>query len=91
MHAEVFILDHDARGWEGLGNIKVLRLRVQAWRQKALAQILFFAVLGEGDAIHRADVDTGIAFNTFGRIEYGLHVAVEAALRFKKRLVPVKP
>ena len=73
------------------GNIKVLRLRVQAWRRKAIAKIRFFAIFREGYAIHRADIDASVAFDALWRIEYGLHVAVQAALRFEKRLPPVEP
>ena len=49
------------------------------------AQLGFLAVRGEGDAIHRADVDAGVAFDAELPGEHGLHVAIEAALGFLER------
>ena len=46
------------------------------------AQCGFVIVAGEGDAIHRADVNAGIAFDAGVLGEHGLHVAIEAALGF---------
>ncbi len=63
---------------------------MQARRRKTFPKIRFFAVFREGYAIHRANIDAGVAFDAFWRIEYGLHVAVQTALRFKKGLTLVK-
>ena len=40
---------------------------------------------GESDAVHRADVDAGVALDAELAGEHGLHVAVEAALRLLER------
>ena len=54
-------------------------------------QIFFFAVFGDRQAIDRADVETGIAFDAQIGREYGLHVAIQAALDFLDRLLDRKP
>ena len=76
MKTKVLIFNHHTGGFERVGNIEVLSLWVQAGRQKALAKVRFFAIFRERNAVHRADIDAGVAFNTFWRVEYGLHVAV---------------
>ena len=91
MKAEIFIFDHDPRSWECFGNIEVLRLWVQAWRQKVLSKLRLLAVLGERNTVHRADIDAGIAFDAFRRVEYGLYVAVKTALCLKKGQAPIEP
>ena len=73
--------DHDAPGLEIVRDIEILR-EVVCRRRQALTQIRLLAVLREGDAIHRADVDAGVAFDAERRGEHRLHVAVQAALRF---------
>ena len=45
-------------------------------------RLVLLAILGEGDAVGRADIHTGVAFDAQLRREHGLHVAVQAALRF---------
>src|SRR5919198_1213641 len=59
--------------------------RVGGRRDEAPAQIRLFAVLREGDAVHRADVDASVALDAKAIGEDGLHVAVQAALRFLPR------
>ena len=54
-------------------------------RVQALAQVRLFTVPGEGDAVHRADVDAGIAFDAQTRAEHRLRIAIETALRFLER------
>jgi hypothetical protein len=44
------------------------------------AQRALLAIGREGDAVHRADVDTGVAFDAQLRGENRLHVAVQAPL-----------
>ena len=63
---------------------------MQRRRGQPLAQVGFSAIGGEGDAVHRADIDTGVAFDAFGRVEHGLHIAVQAALRFQEGLLDVE-
>ncbi len=50
-------------------------------RLQPRAQLGFLAVLREGDAVHRADIDAGVALDAELPGEHGLHVAVQAALR----------
>src|SRR5258708_21008786 len=80
MQADILVLGHDAAGLEVVADIDVLR-RVERRRQQAGAQIFFFTVVGEGDAIHRADVDAGVALHAERAGEHRLHVAVQAPLR----------
>ena len=88
MQADVLVLHHDAPGLEPFGDIEVLVV-MRRGRLQPLPQILFLAILCEGDAIHRADVDAGVAFDAGGRREHGLHVAVQAALRLAERELDV--
>ena len=46
--------------------------------------------VGEGDAVHRADVDAGVALDAERCREHGLHVAVQAAPGFGKRQLRVE-
>jgi hypothetical protein len=50
----------------------------------AAAHVDFFAVGGEVDAVHRTDVDAGIALDAQLVGKDRLHVAVQAALRPRK-------
>ena len=49
------------------------------------AQVGFLAVRGEGDAVHRADVDAGVALDAQLAGEDRLHVAIEAAVGLLQR------
>ena len=71
------------------GHIKVLR-QIDGRRGQALTQVVFFSVSSDGEALHRTDVDAGVALDTFRRDEHGLHVAVETALYFARGLLGVK-
>ena len=81
MQTDVLILDHGAAGLEAILNIQILG-EIVRWRVQPLAQVCFFAVGGERDAIHRADVDAGVAFDTELRRKYGLNVAIQATAGF---------
>src|SRR6266436_880491 len=83
MQADVLVLGHDAAGLEGVRNIDVLG-EVLGRRLEVGAQLSFGGVGQEGDAVHRADVDAGVAFDAQRGDEYGLDVAVEAAFRLLK-------
>src|SRR5580700_6493096 len=84
MQAHVLILHHDAAGFQVVADIEVLGV-VLGRRLQPGAQIGFFAVGGKGDAVHRADVDAGIALDAELAGEDGLDVAIEAALGFLER------
>src|SRR5262245_38021967 len=83
MQADVLVLDHDAAGLETILDVEILG-QILRWRVQPLAQVGFLAVRREGDAVHRADVDAGIAFDAKLRRKYGLHVAVQAAAGFRE-------
>src|SRR5271169_3414241 len=82
MEADILVLDHDPPGLQRIADIEVL-FEVEGRGRQPPAQLIFAAVVGEGDAIHRANVDAGIAFDTQLTGKYGLHVAVQAALGLK--------
>src|SRR6266850_4795287 len=84
VQADVLVLHHDARGLQRAGDVKILG-QVLRRRVEPRAEILLLAVGDEADAVHRADVDAGIALDAQPVGEHRLHVAVEAALRFLPR------
>ena len=84
MQADILVLHHHPPGLQVRGDVEVL-VRMRGGRLQALAQIAFLAVGGEGDAIHRADVGAGVALDAERGREHGLHVAVQAAMRFAER------
>ena len=57
-------------------------VRLNAGALSCVAQPGFVVVTGKADAIHRADVDAGIALDADVFGEHGLHIAIQAALRF---------
>ena len=81
VQAHVLILhQHPPRG-QRAGYVEVLG-QIQGRCLEAGAQVLFLSIDGERDAIGRADVDAGVAFDAQRRGEYRLDVAVETALGF---------
>src|SRR5437870_5572051 len=66
-----------------------MRSTARANSSLALAEIGLVAVLGKGNAIHRADVDTGVAFDAKRWGEDRLHVAVKAPVGFLDRELDV--
>src|SRR5438105_14707670 len=89
VQTHVLVLGHDTAGLEPAGYIQILR-QIARWRVQSRPQVGFIAVGGEGDAIHRTDVYTGVAFDAKLRREHCLHIAIETALRFRKGLRRVK-
>src|SRR3974390_3151882 len=84
---EVLVLEHQAfglrqrsRGVQGL-------VKIVGGRREAFAELLLFAIGGDCQAQQRANVDARVAFNAARRIESGLDVAVQAALRFAGKLL----
>ena len=88
MQADVFVLHHHPPGLQAVGDIERL-IRMGGGRLEPLPQILFLAILRERDAVHRTDVDAGVAFDAERRGEHRLHVAVQAALRLAERELEV--
>lgn len=79
MQADILVLDQHSAGFEYFRNIDIL-LDVERRYSKALAQIVFRAVLHEIDATGRADVSACITFNTVIGSKHGLGIAIEAPL-----------
>ena len=88
VQADVFVLDHHPPGLEPVGDVEVL-VEMRRGRLQPLAQVGFVAVLGKADAIHRADIDAGVALDAQGCGEYRLDVAVQAALGLAERELDV--
>ncbi len=84
MQADVLVLHHHPPGLEAVGDVERL-FEMRGGRFQPLPQVGFLAVLRKRDAIHRADVDAGIAFDAQGCGEHGLDIAVQAALRLAER------
>src|SRR5262249_45440264 len=80
MQTDVLVLGHDAAGLEAVRDIDVLG-EIFSWSLELGAQFSFGGVGRKGDAVHRADVDAGVAFNAQRGGKYGLDVAVETAFR----------
>src|SRR6266446_3805378 len=81
VQADVLVLRHDPAGLERAGDVEILG-GIPRRRGEARAQVRLLAVLGEGDAVHRADVHAGVALDAQPVGEHRLHVAVQAPLRF---------
>src|SRR6267378_3292980 len=81
MQAHVLVLRHDPARLQRPRDVEILR-GIPRRRGEARAQVRFLAVLGEGDAVHRADVHAGVALDAQLVGEHRLHVAVQAPLRF---------
>src|ERR1700719_4032014 len=82
MQTDILVLDHDPSGFQRIPDVEILS-EIEGRSAQASAQLLFFAIVGEGDAIHRANVDAGIALDAQLAGKDGLDVAVEATLGFE--------
>ncbi len=89
VQAHVLVLHHHPAGLERARHVKILRAVVRGHAQPR-PQLVLVAVPGEVDAVHRADVDAGVAFDAQAVGKDGLHVAVEAALRLGERELRVE-
>src|SRR6266478_4888467 len=86
MHTDVLVLDHDpARLRQRRRDIQRLRT-IGGRRGQMAAQLSLRAVLGDGEAIDRTNVDAGIALDAQLRREYRLNIAIQAALHLERRL-----
>ena len=70
-------------------HVEVL-LAIQRRCRELLAQIGFVVVRRERNAVHRTDVDARVALDTQLVGEHGLHVAIQAALRFARATSPIE-
>src|ERR1700691_499705 len=71
MQADILVLEHDAPDLQLVGNIEVLA-SIHCRRVEPASHLFLRTVIGEGDAIHRADIDAGIALDAERRCEYRL-------------------
>src|SRR5690349_3829815 len=62
MQADILVLDHDPPGLQRVADVEILP-GIGGGSVKPGAQFLFRSVLGEGDAVHRADIDAGVALD----------------------------
>ena len=90
MQANILVLHHHAAGFEISRHIERL-LKIACGRVKAAPQIGFVAVLGEGDAIDRANIGASVAFNAERVRKHRLHVAIQAAFGLLIGQLLVKP
>src|SRR6202051_1308505 len=89
VQANVLVLDHHASGLEAFGHVEILG-EVAGRGLRSRGRVGFLAVLRESDAVHRADVDTSVAFDAGRAGEHGLYVAIEAAMRLLERELRVE-
>src|SRR5258708_38582256 len=86
MHTDVLVLDHDpARLRQRRRDIQRLRT-IGRRRSQMAAQLSLRAIVGDGEAIDRTNVDAGIALDAQLRRKYRLDIAIQAALNFESRL-----
>ena len=85
VQAHVLVLGHDAAGLQPVGRRRGPASGCAPARSGASRSSVSSPFGGEGDAVHRADVDAGVALDAQLRREHRLHVAVEAALRLRER------
>ena len=79
--ADILVLHHHPAGLQLARDVQLLRHVRAPAPSAARAASASSPFAGEGDAIHRADVDAGVAFDAQLVGEHRLHVAVQAALR----------
>ena len=89
MKAEIFVLHHHPARLQSIGDVKVLA-HVFRGRRQPRAQLFFFAILRERDAVERAYIDASIAFDAKLGLEHRLHIAVQASLRLRETKLAVK-
>src|SRR5579863_4428542 len=90
VQADVFVFHHHSSGLQFGRDIEVLRLPMQRRRGQPLPQLGFRPILGETDAVHRANINASVAFDALWRFEDRLHVTVQAAFGFEESLLEVE-
>src|ERR1039457_4761617 len=84
---EVLVLDHHAPGLRQRGGHIQRLVEVLRGGHQPRAKIGLITVLGDGQALHGADVDARVALDAQRRLEDSLDVAVEAALDLARGLL----
>ena len=64
VHAKILVLDHDSSRLRQVRRHIQRLLVIFGGRRQACSQIVFFAVLGDRQAVDRTDIETGIALDT---------------------------
>ncbi len=81
----VLVFRHDARRFEAAGRTHRAPGQIQGRRRKPRAQIRLLAIPRDRQALHRANIYAGIAFDTAWARENRLHIAIQAALPLHSR------
>ena len=89
MQTDILVFHHDAPGLQGTRDVEIL-CQIEGRRLQAMAQVGLVTIAGEADAIHRADVDAGVAFDAGAVGEHRLHITVQAASGLLDRRGDVK-
>ena len=90
MQANVFILGHNAPGFESRADVNILR-EIGRGGAEPLANVYFDAIIGKRDAIHRTNIHAGITLDASLCSENRLHIAVQTTLRFLECEIGVEP
>src|SRR5262245_11705439 len=69
VQAQILILHHNAPGLEGIREVEVLGGCMGGWRHEAGPELFLLAVHREGDAVHWADIDAGVALDALRSFE----------------------
>src|SRR6267142_2757221 len=70
VQAHVLVLHHDTSSLEVVGDVEILG-EVDGRRLQAGAKVGLLAVVRERDAVHRTDIDAGVALDAERRGEHG--------------------
>ena len=91
VQADVLVLGHDAAGLDRHRRRTAPASRFSAGAISRVRRSASSPFGGERDAVHRADVDACVALDAQLVGEHRLHVAIEAALRFRVRELRIEP
>src|SRR5580704_2454399 len=89
--AEILVLDHDAPRLRQRRRHVERLIQVPRRGGQSGAEVGLVAVLGDGQALHRANVDACVALDAQRRREHSLDIAVEAALHLSRGLLSREP
>src|SRR5678816_1204384 len=91
VQTDVLVLDHEAAGLLEWPRREQRLLGVQRGQLHVRAQLLLVSIRDDREAVHRADVNAGIALDAQRVGEMRLHVTVETALDFVSGLLSCEP
>jgi len=87
MYAKIFIFNHHASGLRQATGYEEILFVVLGRSRQAGPQIEFVAILGDSEAVDRANIEAGITLNAKFGSKFSLDVAIQAALDFLDRLL----